>query len=227
MRREDTRGHDLPSFARYLNKVFDFRQAVGTLTDSRTAPKVPAASVFLAVFYGFVFRLRSFQQLERELTQPALQRWVGARDAFGDDVLRYSLCGFQLAGLEAMLVQVNRKLKRNKAFDAGRLQGRIVAAVDGIEVLSSYGRCCEHCLERRVVVKQGGVKVEQVQYYHRAVGCQIVSGRLKSFLPSSGSNRAKARTPPRCVCCANYRRSMAAACSTSWCSTRCTPNRRC
>lgn len=91
----------------------------------------------LSVFHGFVFRLGSFQQIQAELTQPALQRWVGAERAFGDDVLRYSLSGFHLQGLEAMLVQVNRKLKRNKAFDAGRLQGRIVAAVDGIKVLSS------------------------------------------------------------------------------------------
>jgi hypothetical protein len=56
--------------------------------------------------------------------------------------LRYSLSGFHRQGLEDMLVQVNRTLKRNKAFDTGRVQGHIVAALDGIEVLSSYSRCC-------------------------------------------------------------------------------------
>lgn len=35
MRRQEKPGHDLPSFARYLNKVFHFRQAATKLTDSR------------------------------------------------------------------------------------------------------------------------------------------------------------------------------------------------
>jgi len=137
--------------------------------------------------------------LQAELTQAALQRWVGAPRAFADDTLRYSLSGFDLSGLEQMLVQVNRTLKRNKAFDAGRLQGRIVAALDGVEVLSSYSRCCDHCLERRVSVKKAGVKVVQVQYYHRAVGCQVVRGPVKSFLalewlqPGEGEDTAALR----------------------------------
>jgi hypothetical protein len=118
---------------------------------------------------------------------------------FRDDVLRYSLSGFHLEGLEDMLVQVNRTLKRNKAFDAGRLQGHIVAALDGVEVLSSYSRCCDACLERRVPVRRAGVKTEQVQYYHRAVGCQIVSSPCKPFLglewlqPGEGEDTAALR----------------------------------
>ena len=52
--------------------------------------------------------------------------------------------------LERMLVEVNRRLKGNKALDPGRLQGRRVAALDGIEILSSQSRCGEFCLQRRV-----------------------------------------------------------------------------
>ena len=182
MRRQDRPAHEIPSFARYLNKVFDFRTAAASLTDSRLDPAIPPSAVFLAVFHGSVFRLSSFQQLEAELSQPALQRWIGADRAFHDDVLRYSLSGFAVEELEHLLVQTNRTLKRNKAFDAGRVQGRIVAALDAVEILSSYSRCCDSCLERRVMVRKGGVKVEQLQYYHRAVGCQIVSSPVKSFL---------------------------------------------
>jgi len=182
MKRQDQAVHELPSFARYLNKVYDFRAAVATVTDSRIEPEIPPSSVFLAAFHGFVFRLRSFQQLEAEISHPAFQNWIGAPRAFRDDVLRYSLCGFSLSPLEAMLVNINRTLKRNKVFDEGRVQGCMVAALDGIEVLSSYSRCCDACLERRVSVRKGGVKVEQVQYYHRAVACQIVSSPVKAVL---------------------------------------------
>ena len=61
-----------------------------------------------------------------------MRQWIGAERAFRDDTLRYSLCGFDLSPLENMLVYVNRCLKRSKAFDDGRIQGRIVAALDGI-----------------------------------------------------------------------------------------------
>ena len=197
MRRQAQPAHELPSFARYL--IFDFRTATAALTDARHHPEISPQAVFLAAFYGFVFRLRSFQQLEADLVQPHLQRWIGSERGFGDDVLRYSLCGFEVAGLEQTLVQINRSLKRGKAFEEGRVQGCIVAALDGVEVLSSYSRCCESCLERRVSSRQGGVKVERTQYYHRAVGCQIVSSPVKPFVaiewlqPGEGEETAALR----------------------------------
>src|SRR5271165_3608861 len=46
-----------------------------------------------------------------------------------NDVLRYSLASFELEPLEQMLVSINRRLKRNKALDPGRVQGRVVATL--------------------------------------------------------------------------------------------------
>ena len=37
MRKPDKPVHELPSFARYLNKVFDFRATAATLTDACSA----------------------------------------------------------------------------------------------------------------------------------------------------------------------------------------------
>jgi hypothetical protein len=199
MKQQDSPAHQLPSFGRYLNKVFDFRSAAAGLTDSRHDPDISPATVFLAAFHAFVFRLPSFQQLEADLAQPALRNWIGAERAFRDDVLRYSLSGFHLEGLEQMLTDINRTLKRNKVFDADRVQGRIVAALDGIETVSSYSRHCDSCLERRVMIRKAGIKVEQIQYYHRAVGCQIVTGPVKTFLalewlkPGEGEDTAALR----------------------------------
>src|ERR1700752_1906826 len=177
------RAHTLPSFSTWLNKGFDLRAHAAQMSDARTDPEIAPSSVFLAVFHSFVFRLPSFQQLDSELAHSHLQHWIGAERAFRDDTLRYSLCGFDLEPLEAMLVDVNRRLKRGKAFDEGRVQGRLVAALDGIEVLSSFSRHCENCLERPVMIKdQAGRKVQQIQYYHRAVGCQMVHSPSKPFL---------------------------------------------
>jgi DDE family transposase len=194
------RAHSLPSFSAWLNKGFDLRIHAARMSDSRTDPEISPSSVFLALFYSFIFRIPSFQQLDSELAHSCLQHWIGAERAFRDDTLRYSLCGFDVKPLEMMLVDVNRRLKRSKVFDPGRVQGRLVAALDGIEVISSFSRRCEFCLERRVTRKdQAGRKIEETQYYHRAVGCQIVHCPVKPFLarewlrPGEGEETAALR----------------------------------
>ena len=78
MRRQENPGHRLPSFVGYLNKVVGFRRLAAGFHDARTDPDFSPQSVFLAVFHGFVFRLRSFQQLAADLSQPAFQHWIGA-----------------------------------------------------------------------------------------------------------------------------------------------------
>lgn len=190
----------LPSFGKWLNKGFHLRTHASQMTDARLNPEIAPSSVFLALFHAFVFRLPSFQQLEAELSGSYLQAWIGAERCFRDDTLRYSLCGFDLQPLEAMLVDINRRLKRAKAFDQGRVQGQLVAALDGVEVLSSYSRHCESCLERRVAAKdQAGRRIEQIQYYHRAVGCQLIHSPVKPFLglewlqPGEGEETAALR----------------------------------
>jgi Transposase DDE domain len=192
--------HSLPSFSAYLNKGFDLRGHAGRMRDARHDPDISPASVFLALFHAFVFRLPSLQQLDTELAHSCLPQWIGAARAFRDDTLRYSLCGFDLEPLETMLVDINRRLKRGKAFEEGRVQGRLVAALDGIEVLSSFSRCCDACLERRVERKNpAGLKIWETQYYHRAVGCQMVHSPVKSFLaiewlrPGEGEDTAALR----------------------------------
>jgi hypothetical protein len=194
------RVHSLCSFSTYLNKGFDLRAHARQMADARTNPEISPRSVFLALFHAFVFRLPSFQQLDSELGHSYLQQWIGAERGFRDDTLRYSLCGFNLDPLEAMLVDINRRLKRSKALDEGRIQGRLVAALDGIEILSSFSRHCDQCLERRVIMKdQAGRKIEQIQYYHRAVGCQMVHSTVKPFLaiewlqPGEGEDTAALR----------------------------------
>ena len=192
--------HTLPSFTTYLNKVFHFRRALPSLHDARQDPEIRPTTVFQALFHAFVFRLSSFKQLEDDLAQPQFQQQIDAPRAFQDDVLRYSLASFTLQPLERMLVAINRQLKRNKAFEPGRVQGHMVAALDGMEILSSYSRCCEDCSERRVTSHgPDGQSVENIQYYHRAVGCQIISSPVKSFLglewvaPGEGEDTAALR----------------------------------
>ena len=115
--------HQFPSFTQHINKVYQVGDRASSLSDARHDPAIPPQAVFKALLYGFIFRIPSFKQLEAEIGDAYFQRWIGAPRPFKDDVLRYSLCGFDTAGLEQMLVDINRQLKRNKVFDQGRVQG--------------------------------------------------------------------------------------------------------
>ena len=115
--------HQFPSFTQHINKVYRVGDRASSLSDARHDPDIPPQAVFKALLYGFVFRIPSFKQLEAEIGEASFQRWIGAPRPFKDDVLRYSLCGFDTDGLEQMLVDINRQLKRNKVFDQGRVQG--------------------------------------------------------------------------------------------------------
>jgi hypothetical protein len=51
----------------------------------------------------------------------------------------------------------------------------VVAAVDGIEICSSFARFCDHCMERKVKHVVGGELREDIQYYHRICAVTVVS----------------------------------------------------
>jgi hypothetical protein len=51
----------------------------------------------------------------------------------------------------------------------------VVAAVDGIEICSSFARCCDACMQREVQHKVRGELRTDIQYYHRIVAVVVVS----------------------------------------------------
>ena len=79
--------HSLPSFSAYLNKGFALRQHASNMRDARQDPEISPSSVFLSLFHSFVFRLPSFQSLERDLKDSYLVDWIKAERAFTDDTL--------------------------------------------------------------------------------------------------------------------------------------------
>jgi len=70
---------------------------------------------------------------------------------------------------------VARRLKRNAVLQSSWARGRVVVAADGIEICSSFVRCCDDCMERRVTHKVGEQLREDIQYYHRIAAVVVVS----------------------------------------------------
>jgi hypothetical protein len=159
-------------FERYLDKVFDFSARVEALPEGRQFPQHSGKKIFDAVFLGAACQFPALHRIETECCQGALSKRIGA---LSEDTIGYALARYDLDALFALSCAVARQLKRNGLFRSQWARGRIVAAVDGLEICSSLVRSCEDCMERKVQHRVDGELREQIQYYHRISVVTVVS----------------------------------------------------
>jgi hypothetical protein len=159
-------------FERYLEKVFRFSALVGDLPDGRLYPQHDLKQIFDAVFLGSACQFTSVHQIETECRCGALCKRIGP---LSEDTIRYALERLKPAAVTDIWCTIARQLKRNGVFNSSWARGRVVAAADGIEICSSFRRCCDACLERTVKHMVDGEMREDIQYYHRISVVTIVS----------------------------------------------------
>ena len=160
----------LRRFWKYGCKVYDLNRIIENLRDKRIYPVIPTRRVWLSVFFLFLLRFRSLNSWEEDSRQKIVwEKWIGGEPPSADAV-GYVFSRFDCSSLREGLHLINTKLKRNKILEVGRVNGLLVATVDGHELFSSFHRCCDSCLVRRIKTKKG----EKLQYYHRIVACQLV-----------------------------------------------------
>jgi hypothetical protein len=159
-------------FEAYLDKVFDFSQRVGALPEGRQWPQHPWKKVFDAVFLGAAMQMPSLLQIEAECRNGALAKRIGP---ISDDTIGYALQRQSPEPVFALGCAIARRLKRNGILRSDGFRGLVVAAVDGIEICSSFARCCDACMHREVQHKVRGEMRTDLQYYHRLVAVTVVS----------------------------------------------------
>lgn len=160
-------------FETYLEKVFDFSARVTELPDGRSYCSHSAKKVFDAVFLGSACQFGPLHRIETECRVGALRHRIGS---LSEDTIGYTLERQDPSALLALGCAIARQLKRNQVFRSSWSRGQIVAAIDGIEICSSFARCCPHCLERKIEHKVGEKLREEIQYYHRISVVTLVSG---------------------------------------------------
>jgi len=166
-------------FETYLDKVFDWTPAVAAMTEGRQNPPHPWPKVFDAVFLGSACQFGPTHRIEAECRDGVLAQRIGP---LSEDTIGYALQRQSPQELFDLGCRVARQLKRNGVLRSDWARGRVVAAVDGIEICSSYCRCCDRCLERTVRRKVKDEWVESTQYYHRLSAVTLTSTPFPVFL---------------------------------------------
>jgi Transposase DDE domain len=159
-------------FEAYLDKVFGFSDLVSALPEGRQFPQHSWKKVFDAVFLGAAMQIPSLLQIEAECHHGALSKRIGP---ISDDTLGYTLERQSPEPVFALGCEIARRLKRNGVLRSDWSRGLVVGAVDGIEICSSFARCCDACMEREIQPKVNGEVKTEIQYYHRIVVVVLVS----------------------------------------------------
>lgn len=159
-------------FEAYLDKVFDFSRRVAALPEGRRFPQHPWKKVFDAVFLGAAMQHPSLLQIQEDCRDGALAKRIGP---ISDDTFGYAMQRQAPEPIFELGCEVARCLKRNGVLRSKWSRGLVVAVVDGIEICSSFTRCCDACLTREVQHKVHGKMRTDVQYYHRIVVIAVVS----------------------------------------------------
>ena len=159
-------------FETYLDKVFGFSDLVSSLPEGREFPQHSWKKVFDAVFLGAAMQIPSLLQIEAQCRNGALAQRIGS---ISDDTIGYALQRQSPEPVFALSCDIARHLKRNGVLRSDWSRGLVVAAVDGIEICSSFARCCDACMQREVQHKVNGEIRTDIQYYHRIVVVAVVS----------------------------------------------------
>ena len=159
-------------FETYLDKVFGFSALAGALPEGRQFPQHSWKKVFDAVFLGAAMQIPSLLQIEAECNDGALAKRIGP---ISDDTIGYALQRQSPEPVFALSCAIARRLKRNGVLRSDWSRGLVIGAVDGIEICSSFARCCDACMEREVQHKVNGEMTTDTQYYHRIVVVALVS----------------------------------------------------
>jgi hypothetical protein len=111
-------------------------------------------------------QIPSLLQIEAECHHGALSKRIGP---ISDDTLGYTLERQSPEPVFALGCEIARRPKRNGVLCSDWSRGWGVGAVDGIEICSSFARCCPAWMEREVQHKGNGEMPSDIQYYHRLV----------------------------------------------------------
>lgn len=159
-------------FEAYLDKVFDWSRQVKALPEGRQSPQHQWSKVFDAVFLGAACQFPSVHGIEAACRDGVLRQRIGS---LSEDTIGYALQRQDPQPLLRLGCHLARRLKRNGVLRSDWARDRVVVAADGVEICSSFVRCCDTCMERKVKHQVGEELREDIQYYHRLCAAVVVS----------------------------------------------------
>ena len=132
---------------KYVKRVYNIEEGIRNLKDERKDPTYKTNKVVLPVLFGFILRIRSFNELNNMIKNIEFKRITAKGCKLpGIDAIRDTLKVIEIEGLREILKGCIIKTRENKVFDNGTIDGLVVCAIDGTQTYNSDKKKCENCL---------------------------------------------------------------------------------
>lgn len=145
------------------SKVHHLKSLIKCYQDSRCYPRIQPRVIALNLIMGFLFHMRSLEQLESWNKEGVFKRIARGSRMPTVSTLRVSLHGVNLSRLEQINDHVVQNARKNKVLRGGTMDGWTVSALDGFELFDSVKKPSPEALTR---TKDGTVHA-----FYRLVGC--------------------------------------------------------
>ena len=142
---------------KYMKNVYHLDRDLNKLSDGRVNPTYSTNQVILPVLFGFLLRIKSFNELNLMIKNHEFRQLFPRGTKLPQvDAIRDTLKVMDIDGLKQINQDIIKKAAENKVFENGTIDGYMVAAIDGTKFFGSNKKSCPECLkstkEKRLIV---------------------------------------------------------------------------
>ena len=133
---------------KYTKNVYKIEHGFNKIKDGRVNPTHETSTVLLVILFGLFLRLRSFNEINNYIKRGEFSNLFKKGTHIPRiDTLRDTSKVTYMDELTEQLDFILKKSIRNKVFNNGTIDGYVVAAIDGSQILSSKKKSCINCLK--------------------------------------------------------------------------------
>ena len=133
---------------RYMRNVYRVDRGLNKLSDGRVNPTYSTGQVILPVLFGFLLRMKSFNELSLMIKNREFSQLFPRGTKLPQiDAIRDTLKVMDIDGLKQVNQNIVKMAVKNKAFENGTIDGYMVAAIDGTKFFGSNKKSCSECLK--------------------------------------------------------------------------------
>ena len=123
---------------RYMKNVYHIERGLNKLSDGRVNPTYSTGQVILPVLFGFLLRMKSFNELSLMIKNREFSQLFPRGTKLPQiDAIRDTLKVMDIDGLKQVNQNIVKTAVKNKAFENGTIDGYMVAAIDGTKFFGS------------------------------------------------------------------------------------------
>jgi len=131
-----------------MKNVYHLERGLNKLSDGRVNPTYSTGQVILPVLFGFLLRIKSFNELNLMIKNNEFSKLFPRGTKLPSiDAIRDTLKVIDLDGLKHVNQQIVKTAVENKVFENGTIDGYMVVAIDGTKFFGSNKKSCSECLK--------------------------------------------------------------------------------